>query len=48
VFPIANAERYARALARGSVARIDDAYSFTPEDQPAALATAIASFVELG
>jgi pimeloyl-ACP methyl ester carboxylesterase len=42
VFPIANAERYAAALTFGRVVRIDDAYSFTPEDQPARLAAAIA------
>ncbi len=44
VFPIAHAERYAAALHDGRVARIDDAYSFTPEDQPHALADAIAAF----
>ena len=44
VFPIAHAERYAAALADGRVVRIEDAYSFTPEDQPARLAAAIAAF----
>jgi pimeloyl-ACP methyl ester carboxylesterase len=44
VFPIANAERYAGELADGRVVPIPDAYSFTPEDQPGALATAIAEF----
>ena len=44
IFPIANAERYAAALADGRVVRIDDAYSFTPEDQPERLAAAIAAF----
>jgi len=43
VFPIAHAERYAASLADGRVVRIDDAYSFTPEDQPVALAAAIAA-----
>ena len=45
LFPIAHAERYAAALANACVVRIDDAYSFTPEDQPGALAAAIATFV---
>jgi pimeloyl-ACP methyl ester carboxylesterase len=44
VFPLANAQRYANGLARGSVTRIPDAYSFTPEDQPQLLAAAIAAF----
>jgi pimeloyl-ACP methyl ester carboxylesterase len=41
VFPIANARRYAAALANAQVVEIPDAYSFTPEDQPGALADAI-------
>lgn len=41
VFPIAHAERYAQALADAEVVAIPDAYSFTPEDQPRALADAI-------
>jgi pimeloyl-ACP methyl ester carboxylesterase len=41
---LAHAECYAGALRAGHVERIDDAYSFTPEDQPEALARAIASF----
>jgi pimeloyl-ACP methyl ester carboxylesterase len=45
VFPVANAERYAAALADGRVALVDDAYSFTPEDRPRELAEAIAGFV---
>lgn len=45
VFPPANAARYADALSDGRVETIADAYSFTPEDQPDALATAIARFV---
>jgi pimeloyl-ACP methyl ester carboxylesterase len=41
VFPIAHAERYAAALPRAEIVPIPDAYSFTPEDQPGALAAAI-------
>jgi pimeloyl-ACP methyl ester carboxylesterase len=41
VFPIAHAQRYAAALTDAQVVPILDAYSFTPEDQPAALADAI-------
>ncbi len=41
VFPIAHAQRYAAALTDAQVVPIPDAYSFTPEDQPAALADAI-------
>ena len=41
VFPIAHAQRYAQALASAQLIPIPDAYSFTPEDQPAALADAI-------
>jgi pimeloyl-ACP methyl ester carboxylesterase len=41
VFPIAHAQRYAAALADAEVVEIPDAYSFTPEDQPSALAEAI-------
>ena len=44
VFPLANARRYAAELTDGRVETIDDAYSFTPEDQPAALAGALARF----
>ncbi len=44
VFDPAHAARYAAALADGRLALIDDAYSFTPEDQPLALARAIAEF----
>jgi pimeloyl-ACP methyl ester carboxylesterase len=44
VFPLANARRYAGELAAGQVALIPDAFSFTPEDQPQRLATAIAEF----
>lgn len=45
VFPPAHAERYAGELANGRLVLIDDAYSFTPEDQPRALAEAIAVHV---
>jgi pimeloyl-ACP methyl ester carboxylesterase len=41
VFPIGHAQRYADALAHAEVVPIPDAYSFTPEDQPVALADAI-------
>jgi pimeloyl-ACP methyl ester carboxylesterase len=44
VFAPANASRYAEALPDGRVELISDAYSFTPEDQPAALAQAISAF----
>jgi pimeloyl-ACP methyl ester carboxylesterase len=45
VFPLAHAERYAQALRHGELVRIDDAYSFTPEDRPDAVAEAIGDFV---
>lgn len=41
MFPIAHAERYAAALTDAELIAIPGAYSFTPEDQPQALATAI-------
>ncbi len=44
VFAVEEAERYADALADGKLVLIEDAYSFTPEDQPAQLAEAIARF----
>lgn len=44
VFPIDHARRYAAAFTEASFVEIEDSYSFTPEDQPAALADAIASF----
>jgi pimeloyl-ACP methyl ester carboxylesterase len=44
VFPLANARRYAEALRSGAVHTIDDAFSFTPEDQPVALADAVREF----
>jgi pimeloyl-ACP methyl ester carboxylesterase len=45
VFPIAHARRYAGALHSASLIEVDDCFSFTPEDQPRAVAEAIASFV---
>jgi pimeloyl-ACP methyl ester carboxylesterase len=45
VFPLAHAARYAEALSNARLVRITDSYSFTPEDQPEAVATAIRSFV---
>src|SRR5690348_2741081 len=44
VFPIAHAERYAAEFANSSVAKIRDSYSFTGEDHPDALASAIGEF----
>jgi pimeloyl-ACP methyl ester carboxylesterase len=45
VFAPANARRFADALSDGRLVLIEDAYSFTPEDQPVALANAVAQFV---
>jgi pimeloyl-ACP methyl ester carboxylesterase len=45
VFPIEHARRYASALSNARIHELDDCYSFTPEDQPAATAQAIAEFV---
>lgn len=47
IFPLAHAERYARALRNGRLERIDDAYSFTPEDRPDAVAGAIREFARV-
>jgi pimeloyl-ACP methyl ester carboxylesterase len=44
VFAPAEAARYAAALNDGRMAWIEDAYSFTPEDQPERLAEEIAAF----
>ena len=44
VFPLAHAERYAKALKHGELVPIDDAFSFTPEDRPEAVAEAIRDF----
>ncbi len=44
VFPIAHAARYAEALSEATLVKIGDSYSFTPEDQPTAVADAIRSF----
>jgi pimeloyl-ACP methyl ester carboxylesterase len=48
VFPVEHAARYAEALANGRLVRISDSYSFTPEDQPEAVATAIRSSMTEG
>lgn len=45
VFPLEHAARYADALANAQLVRITDSYSFTPEDQPKAVATAIRSYM---
>jgi pimeloyl-ACP methyl ester carboxylesterase len=45
VFPIDHARRYAQALPNAELVEIDDSYSFTPEDQPTAVADALAAFV---
>jgi pimeloyl-ACP methyl ester carboxylesterase len=44
IFPIEHARRYAAALPRAVLVEVDDCFSFTPEDQPAAVAGEIASF----
>ena len=44
VFPHAGARAYAQALADGAYEEVPDARSFTPEDQPEALADRIAAF----
>jgi pimeloyl-ACP methyl ester carboxylesterase len=44
IFPLAHAERYAAELSDARVHPIEDAYSFTPEDQPRRLAEVIAAF----
>jgi pimeloyl-ACP methyl ester carboxylesterase len=44
VFPLAHAARYSEALRNGRLVGIDDAYSFTPEDRPDAVAEAIRDF----
>jgi pimeloyl-ACP methyl ester carboxylesterase len=40
VFPIEHARRFAAALAAARIVELDDCYSFTPEDQPVAVADA--------
>jgi pimeloyl-ACP methyl ester carboxylesterase len=47
VFSLEHARRYAEALRNGRLVTIEDAFSFTPEDQPAAVATALREFVSL-
>lgn len=44
VFPLAHARRYAGELTDAELVEIDDAYSFTPEDAPGAVAAAIFGF----
>ena len=44
IFPFAHAERYAAALPDARLVAFVDGYSFTPEDQPTAVADAIAAF----
>jgi pimeloyl-ACP methyl ester carboxylesterase len=46
VFPVEHARRYAAALPNARIVEVDDSYSFTPEDQPVALADAIADFID--
>lgn len=46
VFAPADAQRYCEALSDGRMVLIEDAYSFTPEDQPDRLAEEIAKFAE--
>lgn len=48
VFPIEHANRFAGELAGAELVRITDSYSFTPEDQPAAVAATIGSFAMTG
>ncbi len=45
VFPVEHAERYADQLTNARLFRITDSFSFTPEDQPEAVAMAIRSFM---
>jgi pimeloyl-ACP methyl ester carboxylesterase len=44
VFPLDHARRYAEALPNAELVEIEDSYSFTPEDQPGAVADALAAF----
>ncbi len=44
VFPIEHARRYATALPQAELVEVDDCFSFTPEDQPSAVAAALARF----
>jgi|GEM_PF-338614 len=48
VFAPADAQRYCEALSDGRMVFIEDAYSFTPEDQPERLAEEIARFAGAG
>jgi pimeloyl-ACP methyl ester carboxylesterase len=44
VFPIDHARRYAAALPQAQLVEVGDCFSFTPEDQPGAVAAAITAF----
>jgi pimeloyl-ACP methyl ester carboxylesterase len=46
VFPIEHARRYVNALRNAELDELDDCYSFTPEDQPASVAHAVAAFIQ--
>ncbi|MEW6737461.1 MAG: alpha/beta hydrolase [Acidobacteriota bacterium] len=45
-FPLKNAQQYAAALKNATVETVADAYSFTPEDQPASLVEIISAFMD--
>jgi pimeloyl-ACP methyl ester carboxylesterase len=45
VFPLEHARRYAEGLSDARVVEVDDCFSFTPEDQPGAVAEAIGEFL---
>jgi pimeloyl-ACP methyl ester carboxylesterase len=45
-FPFAHAQRLAAILPRATVVPIDDAWTFSPEDQPERLASAIREFLD--
>lgn len=45
LFPFAHAERLAQIFPDARIARVDDSYTFVPEDQPERLAELIAAFV---
>lgn len=45
VFPVQNARRFATELPDARIVEFDDAFSFTPEDRPDAVAAALREFV---
>ena len=47
-FPVSHAYRYAAELRQATVVLVEDSFSFTPEDNPAALASAISELVRAG